>query len=216
MGPLPAFLLAAAALAAPAKDRPTPPDPKKVAELVRTVAAPRTADADRRAAEDELKRLDPVPVLPVIVAELERAGPGATLPGLGPGAANGGGLALVRLWNHYMFSEAEIEWVPATPGDGWFRKAPRVADKRTPQKKEAIGRALTDLLKGDRTDETRRLILHGLRRNYAPAAEAPLAAILEKGGPDQVTAAEILLERHHKAYAAAVIDRVADPDRPAA
>jgi hypothetical protein len=104
MGPLPVCLLAAALLGAPAK--PARSDPARVAELVRTVADPATADADRRAAEEELRGHDPVPALPLVIAELERAGLPHDFADRDPRpevrARAPAGRALVRLWGHYM------------------------------------------------------------------------------------------------------------------
>jgi hypothetical protein len=225
MGTLPVVLLVAAMLGGPPPDKTAQSDSGRVAELVRVVAAPGTADADRQAAEKELKGLDPVPALPLLVAELERAGTGAAVTPGGAGFAQESdppaevraARALGRLWDQYMWSDSEVVWVTVKQRDGSTRTVPEVKDNRSPETKQAIGAALAALLKGDRAEWTRRLVLRGLRRNYAPAAEAPLAAILEKmGDPDQDIAAEILLERHPKKYAATVIDLVADPDRPAA
>jgi hypothetical protein len=78
----------------------------------------------------------------------------------------------------------------------------------------AVGKVLTAVLEDARSEHSRRLALRGLRHNYAPDAEAALAAILrEEKSPDWMTAAEILLERHTAKYGPLVIDRASDDRR---
>lgn len=216
MGSLPAFLLVVPFWAAPPGGR---SDPARIAELIRVVAPASTSDADRRAAENELMRHDPVAAAPQIIAALERT----KYKGAGhyyssdpnPPPEFRAEQAFHRLWQHFAFAELEVVWVPAQPGDTWVFKAPMLKDNRSPETKRAIGAVLAELLTGDRSDATRRMVLGGFRRYYVPAAEAPLAAILaKKSDPDMEIVAEILLEQHPRKYAAAVIDRAADPARP--
>ncbi len=147
------------------------------AELIDKLESAETTPEQRRAAEDELAKISPMSVVPLLVPIVARGMPSALIYN-GAGTPEGD-------------AKAPPEWRA-------FYSYHRVWERVAGRDPKLTGSVLTEQLKKSATTSEKTLLIHALERYWVDDAEAPVAAALQT--PAWYAAASCLIAHRRDRY----------------